>query len=231
MIWRVSRAAFVIAAGSATALGLVGVASAGSLSGRLDVPRDWSPAAAPEGGPAQFYWEESNGFFETRARRRDVSRELTVVLLGALESGERPASELELRGGALQPSTFVAQRGTTLRITNTDACSHELYSEGIEGFPPLQTAPGHARTLEIAQPGVFEIADKTYAHVRGHIHVVDDLVARGELDRSGRFRFRGVPDGRYVLKAYHGADEVASQEVTIDGEVALDTVPLSLPGR
>ena len=206
-------------------------ANAGTVRGTLQVPESFAPAAAPSGGPAPFYWEEANGFLETRPRRIDPRRALSVVLLGSLGDGEVPSSDFELRGGALLPSTLVVQQGTTLRITNTDACAHELYAEGIEGFAPLQTAPGNARTLRLPATGSFTVGDRAHAHVRGHLHVVDNLVARAEIQANGQFRFREVPDGTYTMKVFYGANEVASREVSVERDVDLSDVPLALTGR
>ena len=229
MAWTVSRGLRLGAA--ALTLLAAAAAAAASVTGELDLPRDFAPPPPSAEGPARFYWEEANGFLETRPVRVDVQRALAVVLLGTLSEGEPPASDFELNGGALLPATIVAQQGTTLRITNTDACSHELFAEGVEGFAPLQTAPGNARTLPLAQAGSFAISDRSYPHVRGHLHVVENLAGRAELDAAGRFRFRNIPSGTYTLKVFYGADEIASQEVTVDGDLNLADVAVTLPGR
>ena len=229
MAWTFSRCL-----GAVTLAGVLlaaGTALAGTVRGTLAVPANLAVPAASAEGPARFYWEEANGFLETRPERIDPARALAVVLLGSLQEGEAPSSDFELRGGSLLPSTLVAQRGTTLRITNTDACGHELFAEGVEGFAPLQTAPGNARTLPLAQVGTFAIGDRAHAHVRGHLHVVDNLVARAEVQANGQFRFQGVPNGTYTLKVFYGSDEIASQEVTVERDVDLSTVSLRRPGR
>jgi hypothetical protein len=193
-----------------------GTALAVDITGRLAVPRDLSPPPDPTTGPAFFYWEEANGFLESRDRRIDFRREAAVVLTGTLSEGERPASEFRISGGALMPSTMVAQQGTQLRIINTDACAHELFAEGLEGFTPLPTPPGDARTLALPGPGSYPVRDRIYAHVKGHLHVITDLVARAELDGVGGFRFRNVPPGNYTLKVFYGDREVGSRPVEVD---------------
>jgi hypothetical protein len=194
-----------------------GTAVAVDITGRLAVPRDMSPPPDPTNGPASFYWEEANGFLEARDRRIDFRRDAAVVLTGTLAEGERPASEFRIQGGALMPSTMVAQQGTQLRIINSDACAHELYAEGLEGFTPLPTPPGDARTLALPAPGSYPVRDRIYSHVKGHLHVIADLVARGEMiDGAGGFRFRNVPPGNYTLKVFYGDREVGSRPVEVE---------------
>ncbi|MEM9188430.1 MAG: carboxypeptidase-like regulatory domain-containing protein [Myxococcota bacterium] len=207
-------------------------AAAVPITGSLRVPSNLAPETPPRDAPTSPNWERPNGVVDTRPPRIDVRREMAVVLVGDLTAGERPASNFQLHGGALQPSTMVAQQGTTLRIENTDACSHELQSEAIEGFAPLTTAPGNARTVPIPETGSFEVTDRLYGHVQGHLHVVSNLVARATVGADGRFRFADVPPGTYTLKAFYRAHEVASREITVeDGrEFALEEpVALSLP--
>jgi plastocyanin len=217
--------AILIAA--AVALLAVATAAAVPVRGSLEVPRDFTPPEAT-GAAAGFYWEEWNGVLEPRPRRLDVPRELAVVLLGATDA-DRPGSTVKLQGGALMPSTMVVQAGTTLRIQNTDGCAHELHAEGIEGFSPLQTAPGNARSIELpSQVGHHVIRDRLYPHVEGHLHLVPNLVARATVADDGKYVFDDVPEGEYTLEVYYDDRKVHSQEIQVSGQLAVDPVRLDL---
>lgn len=191
------------------------------------MPRDYSPPQ-PTGAAAGFYWEEWNGVLEPRPRRVDVPREIAVVLLGSTD-GERPDSTVRLEGGALSPSTMIVQAGSTLRIQNTDGAGHELFSENIEGFSPLQTAPGNARTIQLpSEVGHHVIRDRLYPHVEGHMHLVPNLVARGEVGSDGRYVFADVPAGNYTLEVYYDDRKLHSQPIEVSGALTVDPVRLDL---
>ncbi|MCS6797317.1 MAG: hypothetical protein NZ898_02095 [Myxococcota bacterium] len=204
------------------------------VRGTLEWPRNHEPAAArPSSGPAPFYWEERNGILDVRPRRIDAARDFAVGLFG---SGPGPAeTEVALDGGDFSPTTVLVRAGTTLRIVNRDACSHELYVEGREDFTPLGTSPGNARTTQVREAGTFEIRDRLYAHVRGWVVAAADLVARGTVESSGAFAFADVPAGSYTLRVYYRGREVARRDVTVTdaGPVTVEpavAVTLAGPG-
>ena len=213
--------------GVAVTLLVVATAAAIPVRGTLEVPRDFAPPQ-PTGAAAGFYWEEWNGVLEPRPRRLDVPRRISVVLLGQTE-GERPDSTVRLEGGALTPSTLVVQAGSTLRIQNTDGAAHELYSDSIEGFSALQTAPGNARTVQLpSEAGHHVIRDRLYPHVVGHLHLVPNLVARGEVGSDGRYLFADVPEGNYTLEVHYDDRKLHSQQVEVSGALNVDPVRLDL---
>lgn len=174
------------------------------------------PAEAGTAGPFEPYWEEWNGFLDPREGSPEPGRVLSVVLRGD-GAAEDPGCEYALRGGAFAPTTMVGRQGANLRIENTDGCAHELYADGVEGFSPLQTAPGNARAVPLATTGHFVIQDRLYPHVVGHLHVVDDLVACADVDAKGRFRFPDVTEGAYTLEVYQGESRVLSEPLEASG--------------
>lgn len=218
----------VLVAGGAALL-IVATAAAVPIRGSVQVPRDSRPPQRAEDLPDPFYWEEWNGVLDPRSQRLDAQRQLSVVLLGDTDA-PRPESAVKLRGGAFMPSTMVVQAGSTLRIENTDGCAHELFSETLEGFGPLQTAPGNARTASLPQePGHHVIRDRLYPHVVGHVHVVANLVARAQLADDGKYEFDDVAPGHtYTVKVFFEDREVHSQEVEVTQGISLDPVSLNL---
>ncbi len=209
----------------AVVIGAIALAIAGSVAGlsdaiaievrgRVEVPSDAAPAADTEDRNARRnrYWKVWNGFFGARTPRIDVARSVAVVLTG---TGPGPESDFRIAGGNVMPSTLVARAGTTLRLDNRDSCSYELFSSDLTGFDAIQTAPGNARTMTLAAAGHYTIEDRNYAHVNAHLHVLPDLVARGDVDAEGRFVFTNVPAGSYTLKVFYEAREVASQPLEV----------------
>jgi len=229
MTFRTSRRiprVLVAAVGALLGIAVGTTAAAVPIRGSVQLPRDFAPPSeARENGPAGFYWEEWNGVLDLRPPRLDVEREIAVVLTG---EGDSPGSDFQLSGGALRPSTMVARSGDMLRIANTDPCAHELFADGIEGLAVLQTAPGNARTLALTQVGHWLIQDRLYPHVKGYLHVIADLVARGTVQQDGRYAFSDVAPGGYTLKVFYRDRMVHSQRVEVEEGRELTIEPVAL---
>ncbi|MAQ19789.1 MAG: hypothetical protein CMN30_33920 [Sandaracinus sp.] len=198
-------------------------AMAGPVRGELRLGERALPE--PE-GPPPYYWNAWNGFLEPKERKWSPARELAVVLTGS--GGATPIGcNYRITGGDLQPRTIVTKGGAGLRIENRDGCTHELQSEGIEGFAPLATAPGNARQVTVPSGGPHEITDRLYGHIHGWVVGVDDLVACATIEEDGKYAFESVPAGEYTLKVYRDGEEVTTQAVTVgDGPLTVD--PLTL---
>ncbi len=217
--------ATAVSATTALALLIANDALAGPVRGELNLPDD--QVNGEEEGPRPYYWNAWNGFLEPRKRTMNPQRELAVVLTG---SGvpEPIGCEYRIIGGDLQPRTIVAKGGASLRIENRDGCTHELQSEGIEGFAPLATAPGNARAINIPTGGPHELSDRLYGHIHGWVVGLDDLVACATIADDGKYQFESVPAGEYTLTIYRDGEEVTSQPVAVTGDAPLAIDPITL---
>ncbi|NOY89871.1 MAG: hypothetical protein GXP55_01585 [Deltaproteobacteria bacterium] len=186
------------------------VAQAISVQGTLGLPQSLGDATPV---PDQ-YWEVRNGILPTRPDRLDPRRELTVVLRGP-EAADETGCDYGLRGGDLMPRSMIVEAGSTLRITNHDATAHELHADALDGFTALSTAPGMARSQRIPAGGPYDVADKIYPHIHGKIVAVTGLVACGQLDARGAYRFANVAAGSYQLEVYRSGEVVAHQDVEL----------------
>lgn len=207
---------------TAAALLIASDALAGPVRGELELPDDEVTSEAE--GPDPYYWNAWNGFLEPRKRTINPRRELAVVLTGA-EVTEPSGCEYQIVGGDLQPRTIVTKAGASLRIENRDGCTHELQSDGIEGFAPLATAPGNARAINVPSGGPHELSDRLYGHIHGWVIGVDDLVACASITSDGKYQFESVPAGEYTLTVYRDGEAVATQPVEVTGDAPLTIEP------
>jgi hypothetical protein len=206
-------------------LGLTRTASASEVAGQVLLGAYQPPAEA--GAARRSYWEIDNGVKELRKDRVDAAREIAVVLLG---DGDAPAlakQEAAFSGGSVLPSTLVVRSGSTLLLTNLDEVAHELFAEGLPSVAAEATSPRGRRALSLTQAGNWPLRDRLISHVRGHLHVLPNLIAVAKVVEGGKFAFGDVPPGTYTLKVFHGAAELASQQVEV-GTKALTLDPLTL---
>ncbi|MGD8863708.1 MAG: hypothetical protein PVI30_27075 [Myxococcales bacterium] len=211
------------------ALGMASTAAAVGVSGRLLLGA-YKPAV--QSGRRAFNWELENGFKQVQPDRIDAARELAVVLLGEGDPQALDRVEVPFIGGSLLPTTIVVRPGTTVVFRNEDEIAHELYADGLDKLSPEAISPRGRRSVNLEQAGSWPLRDKLVTHVRGHLHVLPDLVAVGQVDGGGRFSFANVPPGTYTLKVFHGSHELASQQVEASGgTVTVDPIALTAPAE
>lgn len=207
--------------------GVVGLSdvSAESVQGSVK----WSAfekSDASERTARSYYWKVWNGALPERRVNRG-SNELLAVLTGK-HLGPAIGCEFSFRGGALSPSTLAARTGTTMRIRNTDAFSHELTVEGLPGFTPLETGPDKSRAVSVPAGGPWPLGDLYYGHVDGHLHSIRELVACAKVDSSGKFTFTEVPPGPYSLRILRGPKQVAARKVVVGAGQSLEVDTISI---
>jgi high-affinity iron transporter len=113
--------------------------------------------------------------------------------------------------------------GQTVRFTNQDGETHNVHvvSPGY-GFNQSM-APGQGQDFTPAQPGVMRLACDIHQHMRGFV-IVSPTPWASVCDRDGRYRLKGVADGKYILTAWHEMGDPVQTAITVAGATT-QTVP------
>ena len=204
----------------------LGGASAQTVEGSV---RSGGSAVTSEDSPATYYWKVWNGALPEQRTRDDLS-DVLAVLTGKF-TGPPIGCKFAFRGGDLSPATIAARTGTSVRVENRDAFTHELSVEGLAGFTPLEAGPGKARVINVPAGGPWEVGDRIYGHVEGHLHSMRELVACASVTSGGKFRFDGVPPGTYSLRILRGDAQVASRRITVTAGRPQQVEPLNLNNK
>jgi high-affinity iron transporter len=202
-------------------IGQVGFASRASegaeISGVVRMPDICSPAISP----AVVYLRLAD-VKERRAFAASASA-------GASSSPANPAEVVLVNQHDLQfvPRVQVLKLGRTVRFTNQDGETHNVHVVS-PGFAFNQSmGPGQFQDFTPDRPGVMRLACDIHIHMRGFV-VVSPTPWAQVCGRDGRFRLDGVPDGRYVLTAWHEMGEPLHTNVTVAGGKSLELSPLTL---
>lgn len=215
----------MLGAGCAAALLVAfGGASAESIEG--SVQGNKSEQASSDSSQQDYYWKVWNGALPEQRGKGDHA-DVLAVLTGKF-TGPPIGCKFRFRGGGLAPSTIAARSGTTVRIENWDAFTHELSVSGLPGFTPLESGPGKARAIPVPAGGPWELGDRIYGHVDGYLHSMRELVACATVTASGKFRFDNVPPGPYSLRILRGSEQVATRRVTVPAGKTLKVDPLKM---
>lgn len=207
----------------ASVLLALGGVSAESVEGSVKVSGGTN--ADSQSTDTDYYWKVWNGALPEQ-RERDDLNDVLAVLTGKF-TGPPIGCSYSFGGGGLEPSTIAARSGTTVKIENRDAFTHELEVVGLPGFTPLESGPGKVRAIPVPAGGPWELGDRIYGHVDGHLHSIRELVACTKVTSSGKFRFENVPPGPYSLRILRGPEQIAIRRVTVPAGKTLHVDPLA----
>lgn len=197
-------------------------AQASEVEGKIQIKAPGLPKRSEKHGA--YLPPTPNGFLDTRTRPVALDATVTVVLTGPVKPGQGSASDApkscvyELRNGGMGQQAWAAKTGSAITIHNRDGLRYMLSTAELPGFRDIQLLAGGKRDVTVAQTGAFPLSDPVHPSVNGALHVFDDLVECGEIDASGRFVIRDVPNGAFTLLVLHQTKTLATKSLRLSGE-------------
>jgi plastocyanin len=196
-------------------------AAAGSIRGRVEVPRDLPP---PETRP-------SVGDLGMPALRDLPNRRRSVVYLEAAPQGafEEHAgrSVMDQRNETFVPYVLAVPVGTTVDFTNSDRTYHNVFSlSKAKRFDLGRYAKGQSKPVRFDRPGVVRVFCEIHSHMSAFILVFAHRFF-ATTDSEGRYRIDNVPLGTYTIVAWNDGEPRGSRTVRVvedGGVVELDFV-------
>lgn len=102
---------------------------------------------------------------------------------------------------SFDPHVLAITVGTTVEFHNSDPINHNVFSPDVEGYNLGTWGRGVTRTRVFPQVGVYTQLCTLHPEMESFI-VVLDTPYFAVSDASGRFVVPGVPDGRWVARAW-----------------------------
>jgi high-affinity iron transporter len=136
------------------------------------------------------------------------------------------------RGLQFRPRVVGVSVGRQVRFTNEDGEGHSVHSV-TPGYPLNQSvAPGGLAELTPIRPGVVQIVCDVHTHMRAFV-VVSASPWIAACREDGRFHFRDVPEGRYVVRVWHEMGTPLTRPIEVKGgrAIDLDALTLTAPER
>ncbi|MGH7345955.1 MAG: carboxypeptidase regulatory-like domain-containing protein [Candidatus Rokuibacteriota bacterium] len=128
------------------------------------------------------------------------------------------------------PRVVVVPAGGKIDFLNSDRLLHNLHSTPSANPPFNRTQPkGRTITISFSHPEIIRVTCDLHSWMRGWV-VVAEHPFYAVTGGGGEFEMRGLPPGRYTLKAWQERLGTISQELVV-GDQDPAAVTLEMPAR
>jgi len=123
------------------------------------------------------------------------------------------------KGKKFIPRVLAVPVGTTVFFRNDDEIYHNVFSLSHPNeFDLGLYAAGISRNRTFTSPGPVNLLCNIHSSMSAYVYVVDSPYY-AQADRRGSFLIRGVPPGRYALRAWHETSlEPTEQQITVKSD-------------
>jgi len=162
--------------------------------------------------------DDSGSIVGTVECRGAASCDGAIIYVDAI-AGRRfdpgPVAIMDQRALRFVPHVMTVLVGTTVRFPNSDDLRHNVFSASSAKLFNLGLyEPGVVPAVTFDRPGVVELLCHVHPEMSAYIVVTETpYVAR--VERSGRFRLRGVPAGTYQVRAWREQLGEQQRQVTV----------------
>ena len=141
-----------------------------------------------------------------------------VWIEGARGGGSAPsAGQMTSEQKKFTPRVAVVRANATVQFPNADSIYHNAFSvSGGNRFDLGLYRSGASREKKFEETGLVRVYCNIHPQMIGFVMVVDSGFA-AVTGPGGTFRFDGVPNGSFVVKAWHEAGAETQVPVTVDG--------------
>jgi plastocyanin len=159
---------------------------------------------------------------------RDVGRAVIWLEAGQATEVSPDTVQIVMTGKAFRPSVVVVPAGSTVIFPNLDPFDHNVFSlAGDARFDLGFYGRGVARSTTFPNAGIIRVYCNVHAGMSAFVLVRDNPYFT-QPSGDGSFSIPNVPQGNYVLHAWHERSGDHEQEVIVAaGEMSVLTIPLT----
>ena len=139
-------------------------------------------------------------------------------------------SSMDQKECMFSPRVVIVPDGGRIDFLNSDRLLHNLHSAQSANPPFNRTQPkGRTITISFSHPEIIRVTCDLHSWMRGWV-VVAEHPFYALTGGAGEFELRGLPPGRYTLKAWQERLGTISKDVVV-GDQDPTTVTLEMPAR
>lgn len=114
------------------------------------------------------------------------------------------------------PHVLPIMVGTVVQFLNSDEVYHNVFSfSPAKSFDLGRYKRGKSRAVTFDKPGVVKVYCDIHTHMNAFVIVLQNPFF-AVTDDNGNFEIKGVPPGKYTLKAWHGRWPEKSARIAIE---------------
>jgi plastocyanin len=149
---------------------------------------------------------------------------------GAPAAALPSAATMDQKDCLFAPRVVVVPAGGKVDFLNSDRLLHNLHGTPAANPPFNRTQPkGRTITIGFEKPEIIRVTCDLHSWMRGWV-VVAEHPYYALTDGAGEFELKGLPPGRYTLKAWQERLGTVSKEVVV-GDQDATAVILEMPAR
>lgn len=154
----------------------------------------------------------------------------SVVYVDAIPGKTFPAPAkplvMDQKSLLFQPHVLAVQLGATVQFLNSDKVQHNIFWPSINGNKKLShnmgTWPtGEERSFKFDTPGAVPLLCNVHPEMSGYI-IVSPTPYYAVTDESGNFKINDVPDGSYMVSAWHEGMKIQVKSIAVSGNATVD---------
>ncbi|MEE2840155.1 MAG: DUF2012 domain-containing protein [Acidobacteriota bacterium] len=120
---------------------------------------------------------------------------------------------LDNRNCQFQPHVSVVTTGSRINATNSDPIFHSVHFYGFLNRN-LALGPDQSKTIRtVSRPGYYIVKCDVHGWMQAYFRV-DDHPFHAVSSTDGKFRIENIPEGSYVLEAWH--EHFGKQEIQVN---------------
>jgi plastocyanin len=141
-----------------------------------------------------------------------------------------PTVSMDQKECMFAPRVVLVPAGGKVDFLNSDRLLHNLHGAPSANAPFNRTQPkGRTITISFSHPEIIRVTCDLHSWMRGWV-VVADHPFYALTNGAGEFELRGLPPGRYTLKAWQERLGTISREIAV-GDQDPTAVTLEMPAR
>jgi plastocyanin len=171
-------------------------------------------AVALVNAPATAYAGDKGTIAGKLTGKKKYLKQAVVYLEGVTTKAPSKAVKYDQKNQKFRPHVIAVVKGTTVAFLNSDATGHNVYSPDHEKYDLGTWKKGETRDYKFKKLGAYTQLCKLHPSMLGYIVSVPNKYF-AKTDKSGKFKIKNVPPGKYTLKVWQAKGKGASVKVTV----------------
>jgi len=201
-----------------TGLAVSQPAGTGQVSGEIEISAGQSQVNVRSRGSvyrSRYQNKKTPGTVISADPMQDVVVYLTPLDFTPSVAPLTPFPRLIQKDVTFNPRVLAITTGTSVLIVNEDRIYHNVFSKSqVQSFNIGKRITGENVYQVFNKPGLIQVFCNIHSNMSSHILVLNTPYF-SKPDDDGKFNFKDLPDGRYLVEVFHPDHSVEPLKITV----------------